>query len=929
MARNETETSGREAVAELALSERYREMWKWDEVAWASHCIDCYPGNCPLRVYIKDGVIVREEQAATFGKVQDGVPDMNPMGCQKGAGWTHLLTADERVLYPLRRVGERGDGRWEQISWDEAATEIADALLDALEDVGPESIIAPSGCNLGTLALVGRGKFLSLLGGLTFDLNAEMNDFAAGHYLTWGTFDPVSSIDDWFHSEIFLIWFGNPVYTRIPHYHFIAEARYHGCEVINVAPDVGPSASHADYHVPVRPGSDAAFALAMCQVVIEEGLVNEKFVVEQTDLPLLVNPVTNRYLRESDVVEDGWDEQLYAWDSKANSVVQAARGTLFWGEVVPALEGTFTVETLEGPVEFTTVYSMMKDRLADFTPEKAAEICDIDAESIRVLARKIASKRTNILGSLNNASKHYHGDLIERSQILLLSLTGNWGRHGTGMRAWVTGFLDGMLSFFLKTKRGPEPTGNMLDMAEAMTKMALEKDPTLTRKILSVETSRNSNAMGFIPPAFFWYRFAGYREAWENPDWHDPSMARPFAEYMDEAVDKGWWSPVDVPHEDQPPAVLIECGGNVLRRTRGGSNRLLEHLWPHLKMIVTMDVRMSATALHSDIVLPMAQQYEKMGFGIPSSHVMNLTFCDKAVEPPGEAVNEWEAFRRLAEKVEERAIERGMESVQDRQGRRYVPAKMHETFTSKGEWLDEEVIIDEILRDTALFGTIPENASLEEVRRKGFFRWQGLGISARAVAQATDPQPDETFVPFRKHVEDGEPYPTLSRRSQFLIDHPWFIEADEHLPTHKEPPKSGGDYPFQVSSGHNRWSIHSLNTANPLMLETHRGEPHIVINDVDAAGLGVCDHEKVRVYNDAGEFEVAVKISTGARSGQVVMYNGFDNYQFPKWAGPNDAEPGMIKWLHLAGGYGHLKYWSTEWQPCPVMRNTRVAIEKV
>ena len=201
-------------------------------------------------------------------------------------------------------------------------------------------------------------------------------------------------------------------------------------------------------------------------------------------------------------------------------------------------------------------------------------------------------------------------------------------------------------------------------------------------------------------------------------------------------------------------------------------------------------------------------------------------------------------------------------------------------------------------------------------------------MTARAVAQATDPRPDETFVPFRKHVEDGEPYPTLSRRSQFLIDHPWFIEADEHLPIHKDPPKIGGDHPFQVSSGHNRWSIHSLNMANPLMLETHRGQPHIVINDDDAKELGVDDHDLVRVYNDCGEYKVAVKISSGARPGQVIMYNGFDNFQFPDWAGPNDAEPGMIKWLHLAGGYGHLKYWGTEWQPCPVMRNTHVSIER-
>lgn len=218
-------------------------------------------------------------------------------------------------------------------------------------------------------------------------------------------------------------------------------------------------------------------------------------------------------------------------------------------------------------------------------------------------------------------------------------------------------------------------------------------------------------------------------------------MKRPFEEYFNEAVEKGWWRGADVPHEDSPPRVLIECGGNVLRRTRGGSRRLLEHLWPQLKKIVTIDVRMSATALHSDIVLPAAQQYEKLGFGIPSSHVMNLTFCDKAVDPPGEALQEWEIFRRIAEKVEERAKERGFEPYKDSRNRTYDPKKLHETFTSSGEWLDQEVIFDEMLRDTAMVGTIPENASLEDLREKGFYRWQGLGLSARQSRRQPNPSP--------------------------------------------------------------------------------------------------------------------------------------------------------------------------------------------
>lgn len=841
-----------------------------------------------------------------------------------------MLDGDERVIYPLRRVGERGGGQWERVSWDEACTDIADAVLDAVEEVGAEAVVAPSGCNLGTLAIAGRGKFMSLVGGLTLDLNAEMNDFAPGLYMTYGTFDPVSSIDDWFHSEMYLIWFGNPAYTRIPHYHFILEARYRGCEVVNIAPDVSPSGVHTDYHLPVKPGGDGALALGFCHVIVEEGLVHEQFVKEQTDLPLLVNPATKRYLRESEMVEGGSDEQLYAWDSKTGGPVQAPRGTLKWGDVDPALEGTFTVETLSGPVELTTVFAMMRERLREYTPEAVQEISNIHADTIRTLARKIATKRTNILGSLSLAGKHYHGDLIERAQTLMLALSGNWGRHGTGMRAWTAGFFDGMMTFAMKTRRGPDEAAMVLDLRDGAMAAAMEADPTLTPKLFSIEMAKGNPSMGgFVPPIFFWYRHAGYDEVWRNKAWHDPSMPREFDDYWNEALEQGWWQGVDHPADGKPPRVIIECGGNVLRRTRGGSKMLLKHLWPKIKMAVTMDVRMSATATYSDIVLPIAQQYEKIGFGIPSCHVMHLTFCDKALDPAGEAVDEWEAFRRIAEKIQERAVARGIGEYLDASGMPHNPQAMHDVFTAYGAFVDQETIIDEMVRDTALIGSIPAGASLDDVREKGFYRWQSTGITPRAIGQASDIEPDQTFVPFRKHVEDGEPYPTLSRRAQFLIDHPWFIEVDEHLPMHKEAPKIGGDYPYQVSSGHNRWSIHSLNIANDLMLETHRGKPFMFINDEDAEELGLKDDDYVRVYNDQGQFKVHVTISPAARPKQVIMYNGFDNYQFANWEGPNDAEPGMIKWLHLAGGYGHLRYWSMEWQPCPTMRNTRVAIEKV
>lgn len=912
------------------IADLYRENWTWDKVTWASHCIDCYPGNCPMRVYVKDGIAWREEPAAVFPQIEKGVPDLNPMGCQKGAGWTRTLYGKERVLYPLKRVGERGEGKWQRVTWDQAATEIADAILDAVDEIGPESVIAPSGCNIHTWGGLGRGLFMGGIGGLTMDLNAEMNDLAPGHYLTYGAFDPVSSIDDWFHAGLILIWQGNPVYTRIPHYHFIAEARYKGAEVYTIAPDVSPSAVHADYHLGIRPGMDAAFALSMAQVVVAEGLIHEQFAREQTDLPLLMNPQTKCYLRESEMVAGGSDEQFYAWDGKTGTAVKAPRGTLFWGDVEPALTGSYTVETLNGPVEVETVLSAMIPRLKAYTPELATQICGIHPDDIRKLARKVASRRTKVVCSLSNSGKHYHGDLMERAQLLLFGLTGNWGKQGTGVQAWTAAMLEGAGTIAFKQHRGPNEVFVMADMMDSLFEQAREKDPTITRAIFAIEGAKHgAGGGGMVPPVFFWYRHAGYRESWQNKAWHDPSMKRPFDDYFNEAVEKGWWQGLDFPRQAQAPRVLIECGGNVLRRTRGGSKMLLEHLWPELNMVVSLDIRMSTTGLFSDFVLPIANQYEKIGFGIPSTHTMNLTFCDRAIEPPGEAVNEYEAFRRLAEKLEQRARERNIRPYKDRHDQEHDLTNFHGAFTRNGVFVDEDTMADEILRDTAAIGTIPAGGSLADIRTKGYYRWQSLGTSARGLQQATDPRPDETFAPFRNRVEKGEPWPTLSRRAQFLIEHPWFIEADEHLPTHKDPPQIGGDYPFKVASGHNRWSIHSLNTANHLMLETHRGAPHVVINDRDAKQLGIEDNEEVRIFNDLGEYFVPALISPSAQPGQVVMYNGFDPYQFTGWKSPNDAEPGMIKWLHLAGGYGHLKYWGMQWQPCPVMRNTYVGIEKV
>ena len=915
-----------------AMEQEYRDQADWDTWAWASHCIDCYPGNCPIRVYLKDGRIWREEQPGTMPVVEPGVPDMNPMGCQKGIAWSELLDGGERVLYPLKRAGARGEGRWERITWDQALTDIADAMVDAITEVGPESILHVGGANASTLALLARGKVSSLVGSLAMDVNGEITDFAAGHYITFGMFDPVSSVDDWFHSELVLVWFANPAYNRIPHQHYIHEARYRGAEVVTIAPDFSPSAVHSDAFVPVRPGTDAALALAMAQVVIEERRYDERFVREQTDLPLLVRLDTRTYLRQAEIEDGGRDDQFYVYDTAARQLSEAPRASLDFGRVIPALDGSFTVPLLDGTeVRVTPVFALLQERLRDYTPERASAVCGVEPSVIRGLARKVASKRTNIICSLSNASKYYHGDLMERSELLLLALTGNWGKKGTGIRAWMGGLLDGMGVAGAKRRGGPEESREILALMNMMLQGIKGSDATLTDELANIEmnkllTSVPGTPMNMVPPVFLWYHHAGFSEMWSRDQWHDPSMRRPFAEYWREAADKGWWKGVSYPTASQEPRVMIECGGNMLRRTRGGKNMLLKHLWPKLKMIVSLDPRMSTTALHADIVLPVAQQYEKIAFGIPSVHTMNVTFSDRIVDPPGEAKNEWDIFTLLMKRFEERAHDRGLTEYADARGGAHATEGMFQAMIAGGAHETEEQVADEIVRDTALTGALPEGSSMATLREKGFERFSGLGISVRAVAQASEIKADETFTPFRFHIEKKLPYATLTRRAQFYIDHPWFLEAGEELPCHKEPPAMGGAYPLALTSGHNRWSIHSLNIANRRMLQTHRGRPHALLSPHDAASRGITDGADIRVFNDLGETALMAKITDTVRPGQVIIYNGWDGYQFPGWSDPANIEPGMIKWLHLAGGYGHLKYWMMEWQPCPVDRATRVDV---
>jgi anaerobic selenocysteine-containing dehydrogenase len=98
----------------------YRQKWTWDRVARGTHTMTNCVSGCAWDLYVKDDMVWREEQKSPYAASSPGLPDFNPRGCQKGACGAPLMYSPSRVRYPLRRVGARGEGRWERVSWDTA-----------------------------------------------------------------------------------------------------------------------------------------------------------------------------------------------------------------------------------------------------------------------------------------------------------------------------------------------------------------------------------------------------------------------------------------------------------------------------------------------------------------------------------------------------------------------------------------------------------------------------------------------------------------------------------------------------------------------------------------------------------------------------------------------------------------------------------------
>jgi anaerobic selenocysteine-containing dehydrogenase len=234
-----------------------------------------------------------------------------------------------------------------------------------------------------------------------------------------------------------------------------------------------------------------------------------------------------------------------------------------------------------------------------------------------------------------------------------------------------------------------------------------------------------------------------------------------------------------------------------------------------------------------------------------------------------------------------------------------------------------------IARDAFLNASNVEKLGWEEVKEQGFARYTGVGTGMRSIGNTCDIVPGEPIVPLTWHTEKKEPYPTLTRRIQFLIDHELFRELGEDLPLHKEMPQVGGDYPLKLTGGHARWSIHSDQVDETLMLQLQRGEPLIFMSDKDALPRGIQDGDTVEITNDVASFRIHAAVSPAVRPEQVIIYHSWENYQFEGWCHFKSVMASPMNPIELAGDYFQIRPITMSNYPGFSDRGTRVEVKRV
>lgn len=358
-------------------------------------------GGCGVLAHVKKGKLVKIE----------GDPD-HPWNqgrlCVRGLAMTQIIDHPDRIRYPMKRVGERGEDKWKRISWEEAFDTIETKMKALRDEFGPESgvFIMGTGRDIGAwicmlaYAYGSPNVAFGLSGNACYGprvsacatFQGDYSVFDAGQWLPKRYEDPRFKLP-----ETIMVW-GYNIGACCPDNlfgHWIIDMMKKGTKIISVDPRFTWFASRAEHWLQLRPGSEAALAMGFLNVVINENLYDKEFVEKWTNAPHLIREDTNKILRESHLIKDGSDVNFVVWD-------EAAKATAVWNttemafadSVKPALSGRFKVTLADGKkVWCRTAWDALLKEVEKYPLDEVEKITWVKADDIRKAARLYANSK--------------------------------------------------------------------------------------------------------------------------------------------------------------------------------------------------------------------------------------------------------------------------------------------------------------------------------------------------------------------------------------------------------------------------------------------------------------------------------------------------------------------------------------------------------
>lgn len=354
--------------------------------------------SCAVIATVRDGRVIRLEGNSESPISRGGL-------CPKGLSGIQALYNPCRNKYPMRRVGERGTNSFERISWDEAIEEISEKLTQDYFKYGGESLITSTGGG-GNPHFSSPCRFTQALGSPNvFEPGCAqcfLPRMAIFTLMYGGKKSGTTSMADSKYGGCAELYFPDqtPIQTlvmwgTVTSYHApsgsgraIAElrAREQGLNLVVVDPRYTPDAAMAEVWLPIRPGTDVALMMCWIRYIIENELYDQDFCMKWTNLPYLINPETKRMLRAYEVglgdeSDEDAEDTFVVWDKTTNSAQPLPYP---WNDDLdPEFFGTYEIDGME----CSTAFTLLKERVEEWTLDKAAEVCWLDAEQIEKAIR--------------------------------------------------------------------------------------------------------------------------------------------------------------------------------------------------------------------------------------------------------------------------------------------------------------------------------------------------------------------------------------------------------------------------------------------------------------------------------------------------------------------------------------------------------------